>query len=142
MCASFKKASGPFWDLFGFDGIGFPCCEVQRDELLPPAPNVAMVILEQGSLSAYQMEDKLTDLVEEDEEWRVEKLNDTDFSMFFPSKESLRVAILGGGLTLLSSKLHVIVTTSSEDPAAVEHLSEVWVKLYDVPPPTGRLCAS
>ncbi|KAK1564019.1 hypothetical protein QYE76_017982 [Lolium multiflorum] len=98
-----------------------------------------MVILEQGSLSAYQMEHELTDLVDEDGEWRVKKLNNTDFSMFFPSKESLRMAILGGGLTLISSKLHVIVTTSSEDPAAVEHLSEVWVKLYDVPPPTGRL---
>jgi hypothetical protein len=26
-------------------------------------------------------------------EWRVQKLNDSDFAVFFPSKESLRMAI-------------------------------------------------
>jgi hypothetical protein len=45
------------------------------------------------------------------------------------------MAILGGGLTLPSSKLHVIVTTNSGDPAVAEQLVEVWVKLFDIPPP-------
>jgi hypothetical protein len=62
------------------------------------------------------MEEELKDLVDEKWEWRVQKLNDTDFTFFFPSKESLRMAIRGGGLTLPSSKLHIIVTTSSSEP--------------------------
>ncbi|KAK1691799.1 hypothetical protein QYE76_008496 [Lolium multiflorum] len=81
------------------------------------------------------MEAELKDLVVEDWEWRVQKLTNSDFAVFFPSKESLRMAIRGGGLTLPSSKLHVIVTSSSGDPAAAEKLLDVWVKLFDVPPP-------
>jgi hypothetical protein len=94
-----------------------------------------LVILEKGSLSAEQMEAELKDLVDEDWEWHVQKINDSDFAMFFPSKESLRMAIRGGGLTLPSNKLHVIVTNNSGDPSAAEQLGEVWVKLYDFPPP-------
>jgi hypothetical protein len=108
---------------------------VPEEELLPPAPNAALVILENGSLSTEQMEEELKDLVDEEWDWHVQKLNESDFAMFFPSKESLRMAIRGGGLTLPSSKLHVIVTTNSGDPAAAEQLVEVWVKLFDVPPP-------
>jgi hypothetical protein len=55
--------------------------------------------------------------------------------MFFPSKESLRMAIRGRGLTLPTTKLHIIVTSNAGDPAAVEHLEECWIKLFDVPPP-------
>jgi hypothetical protein len=45
------------------------------------------------------------------------------------------MAIRGGGVTLPSSKLDIIVTTSSGDPAAVEQLKEIWIKIFDVPPP-------
>jgi hypothetical protein len=86
------------------------------------------------------MEEELKDLVEEDWDWRVQKINRSDFSMFFPSKESLRMAIRGGGLTLPSSKLHVIVTSNAGDPAAAEQLEECWIKLFDVPPLTCRRC--
>jgi hypothetical protein len=115
--------------------VGFTCCDVPEEELLPPTPNAALVILENGSLSVEQMEEELKDLVDEDWDWHVQKLNESDFAMFFPSKESLRMAIRGGGLTLPSSKLHIIVTNNTGDPAAAEHLVEVWVKLFDVPPP-------
>jgi hypothetical protein len=116
MCASLAKASEPFWAGYGCDGVGFTCCDVPEEELLPPAPNAALVILEKGSLSAEQMEAELKDLVDEDWEWHVQKINDTDFAMFFPSKESLRMAIRVGGLTLPSSKLHVIVTKQRWGP--------------------------
>ncbi|KAK1604887.1 hypothetical protein QYE76_028560 [Lolium multiflorum] len=135
MCASLAKASEPYWAGFGCDGVGFTCCDMPEEELLPPAPNAALVILENGSLSAEQMEEELKDLVDEEWDWHVQKLNESDFAMFFPSKESLRMAIRGGGLTLPTSKLHVIVTTNSGDPAAAEQLVEVWVKLFEVPPP-------
>jgi hypothetical protein len=126
MCASLAKASEPFWAGYGCDGVGFTCCDVPEEELLPPTPNAALVILENGSLSVEQMEEELKDLVDEDWDWHVQKLNESDFAMFFPSKESLRMAIRGGGLTLPSSKLHVIVATNSGDPAAAEQLVEVW----------------
>jgi hypothetical protein len=55
--------------------VGFTCCDVPEEELLPPAPNAALVILENGSLSTEQMEEELKDLVDEDWDWHVQKLN-------------------------------------------------------------------
>jgi hypothetical protein len=135
MCASLSKATEPFWAGYGVEGRGFTCYDVPEEELLPPAPNAALVILEGGDLSAEHMEEELKDLVDEEWEWHVQKISRSYFAMFFPSKESLRMAIRGGGLTLPTSKLHVIVTSNVGDPAAVEQLEECWVKLFDVPPP-------
>ncbi|KAK1613749.1 hypothetical protein QYE76_019266 [Lolium multiflorum] len=58
-----------------------------------------------------------------------------DGTGFTCCEESLRMAIRVGGVTLPSSKLHIIVTTSSGDPAVVEQLKEIWIKIFDVPPP-------
>jgi hypothetical protein len=118
MCASLSKASDPFWAGYGLEGRGFTCCDVPEEELLPPAPNAAMVILEGGDLSAEQLEDELKDLVDEDWEWRVQQINQTDFALFFPSKESLRMAIRGGGLKLPTSKYHALVVVNIGDPIA------------------------
>ncbi|KAK1601861.1 hypothetical protein QYE76_008001 [Lolium multiflorum] len=48
---------------------------------------------------------------------------------------SLHIAIHGGGLTLPSSKIKVLVTVPVGDPLAAEMLVEIWVKLLGVPPP-------
>jgi hypothetical protein len=130
-----SRAAEPFWAGYGKDGIGFVCCEVPEEELLPPAPNAARVSMTKGSLTAEQLEEELKDLVDEDWRWNVQKLSETDFATFFPSKESLRMAIRGGGLNLPKSKLHVDVEASVGDPAVAERLEELWVKLYDVPLP-------
>ncbi|KAK1687066.1 hypothetical protein QYE76_047914 [Lolium multiflorum] len=133
MCASLSKVSEPFWAGFGVDGRVFTCCEVPEEELLPPAPNAAMVILEEGDLSAGG--GRAQGPCGGGLGVEVRKINQTDFAMFFPSKESLRMAIRGGGLTLPTSKLHIIVTSNAGDPAAVEQLEDCWIKLFDVPPP-------
>jgi hypothetical protein len=88
MCAALRNVTEPFWAGYGVDGIGFTCCEVQDEELLAPAPNTALVILEQGTLSETQMEEELKDLVDEEWEWRVQKLNDTDFAVFSPPRRA------------------------------------------------------
>jgi hypothetical protein len=75
------------------------------------------------------------DLVDENWAWQVRQLSEFDFAVVFPSKESLRIAIRGGGLTLPSSKLKAIITVPSGDPLASESLVETWVRLIGVPPP-------
>jgi hypothetical protein len=74
-------------------------------------------------------------LVDEDWRWNVQQLGEAEFATLFPSKESLRMAIRGGGLNLPNCNLHADVRASIGDPAAAERLEEVWVKLFDVPPP-------
>jgi hypothetical protein len=62
-------------------------------------------------------------------------MSGTDFALVFPSKESLRMAIQGGGLKLPTSKCHALVVLNTGDPTATEHLVEVKVKLFGVPAP-------
>jgi hypothetical protein len=135
MCSIFSKLQEPFWAGFGGDGQGFFCCEVAEEELKKPAANSAIVCIESGDLSADQVEAEFKDLVEDDWDWQVQKISSTDFSLTFPSKESLRMAIRGGGIKLPTSQCHAIVMSNTADPSASEQLVETNVKLFDVPPP-------
>jgi hypothetical protein len=135
MCAAMSRATEPFWAGFGRSGLGFVCLEVPEEELLPPAPNAVRVSLSQGILSAEQLEDELKDLVDEEWRWNVQELCNGEFATFFPSKESLRMAIRGGGLNLPNCNIHADVRAADGDPAAAERLEEIWVKLFDVPLP-------
>jgi hypothetical protein len=135
MCALFSKGPDPFWAGFGGQQQGFFCCEVPEEELYQPVANAALIILENGSLSEEQLEEELKDLVDETWTWQVCKINESDFSVVFPSKESLRMAIRGGGITLPACKIKAIVTVPTGDPTASERLQETWVRLHGVPPP-------
>nr|XP_051211218.1 uncharacterized protein LOC127328676 [Lolium perenne] len=117
MCAAVSKALAPFWAGFGGGRQGFCCLEVPEEELQKP------------------VEDEFKDLVDENWNWQVRQMGPSDFAVVFPSKESLRIAIRGGGLTLPCTKLKAIVTVPAGDPLATESLEEVWVKLLGVPPP-------
>jgi hypothetical protein len=135
MCAAVSKALAPFWAGFGGGRPGFCCLEVPEEELQKPVSNSATVILGGGQLSAEQVEDEFKDLVDENWDWQVRQIGPLDFAVVFPSKESLRIAIRGGGLTLPCTKLKAIVTLPQGDPLAAETLEEVWVRLLGVPPP-------
>ncbi|KAK1693140.1 hypothetical protein QYE76_009837 [Lolium multiflorum] len=135
MCASFSRGPDPFWAGFGCGQKGFFCCDVPEEEMHQPVANAATVIIEGRSLSEEELDGELKDLVDETWDWQVRKINDTDFAVVFPSKESLRMAIRGGGPTLPTSKCKALVTVPTGDPLAVEQLEEVWVRLHGVPPP-------
>ncbi|KAK1647115.1 hypothetical protein QYE76_064920 [Lolium multiflorum] len=135
MCSIFSKHQEPFWAGFGGDGRGFFCSEVAEEELKKPAVNSAIVCIESGELSVEHVEAEFKDLVEEEWDWQVQKISSTDFSLVFPSKESLRMAIRGGGIKLPASQCQAIVMSNTTDPAATEQLVETSVKLFDVPPP-------
>jgi hypothetical protein len=135
MCAIFSKSLDPYWAGFGGQRKGFFCCEVPEEEMFQPATNSALIILEKEGLNEEQLEEELKDLVDDNWSWQVCKLNASDFSVIFPSKESLRMAIRGGGITLPTCKIRAIVTVPTDDPLVVEKLEEVWVHLIGVPPP-------
>jgi hypothetical protein len=58
------------------------------------------VIIEKGRLSEEEVEEEFKDLVDENWDWQVRQISASDFAVVFPSKERLRIAIRGGGLTL------------------------------------------
>nr|XP_051202061.1 uncharacterized protein LOC127315631 [Lolium perenne] len=135
MCAAFAKVLAPYWAGYGGGRQGFLCIDVPDEELQRPASNSATVILDKGRLSEEEVEEEFKDLVDENWNWQVRQLSVSDFAVVFPSKESLRIAIRGGGLTLPTSKIKALVTVPLGDPLASETLEEVWVKLLGVPPP-------
>jgi hypothetical protein len=135
MCAALSKALAPFWAGYGDGQQGFVCCEVPPEELQQPTANSATVIIEQGRLTEEEVEEEFKDLVDENWDWQVRQLSHSDFAVVFPSKESLRIAIRGGGLTLPTSKLKALITVQVGDPMASETLVETWVRLIGMPPP-------
>jgi hypothetical protein len=143
MCALFNHAPDPFWAGFGGSQRGFFCCDVAEEDLQRPATNAAVVALSAGGLSELEVEAEFKDLVDETWNWQVRKLKEAEFVVTFPSKESLRMASRGGGLTLPTSKLKAVISIPVGDPAAKERLIGIWFKLFDVPPslcscPLGR----
>jgi hypothetical protein len=120
MRSIFSKLQEPFWSGFGGDSKGFYCLEVAEQELQKPKANSTTVCFEAGELTSEQVEAEFKDLVEEEWDWQVHKVSETGLSLVFPSKQSLRMAIRGGGIKLPSSQCHALVMSNTADPAAVE----------------------
>ena len=135
MCGGVDDKFEPYWAGYGMDGIGFMCLEVSEEEAGQALPNSATLYIEEAVLSAEKVEEEFKELVDENWDWQVWKLSDSDFALVFLSAGSLRMAIRGGGLRLPFSRARAIVLEGS----MVEHVTEVmvdtWVKLHGVPPP-------
>jgi hypothetical protein len=70
----------------------------------------------------------------EDWNWKVICLTETDFSLIFPNADSLRLYRNAADLTLPISKMRVIILDEIQHPLrSVPGLSEVWVRLRDLP---------
>lgn len=119
---------------FGRGGTGFFYFEIPK-ELQKVAFNSALVYIDSGNLSTAQVEAEFKELVDEGWEWQVRKLSATDYAIVFPSEESLRMAIRGGGICLPMCKHKALVLESAVDPQASEVLTKVWVRLHGVPSP-------
>jgi hypothetical protein len=65
MCALVSRAPDPYWAGFGGNQQGFFCCEVLEEEIQQPASNAALVIIQEGCLSAQEMEAEFKDLVDD-----------------------------------------------------------------------------
>jgi hypothetical protein len=115
MCAIFSKNLDPYWAGFGGQREGFFCCEVPEEEMFQRATNSALIILEKEGLNEEHIEEELKDLIDDNWSWQVCKLNVSDFSVIFPSKESLHMAIRGGSITLRMCKIRAIFTIPTDD---------------------------
>jgi hypothetical protein len=80
------------------------------------------VIVDTRRLSEEEVEEEFKDLVDENWDWQVRQLSESDFLVVLPSKESPRIAIRGGGLTLPTSKLKALITVPTGDPLAVDRM--------------------
>jgi hypothetical protein len=95
-----------------------------------------------GNLSILQVETEFKELVNDQWDWQVRKLSETDFPIVFPSKETLRLTMRGGGIRLPRCELEALVLEAAVNQQVAEVLVELWVLLHGVPAPlrhAGRL---
>jgi hypothetical protein len=122
------------------DGVGFHCLEVDEALLAmdTAAPkNEAIVIVAENRLTYELLSQDLKTLVEDNWDWRVRHISDTDFSVVCPTKASLtlckNLCRNAGGIALPVSKVSVLFADPHHHLRASMVLSKVWVHLSDVP---------
>nr|XP_051202181.1 uncharacterized protein LOC127315764 [Lolium perenne] len=95
--------------------------------------NGAVISFRQVVFSASDLNRELQHLVEADWDWQVQEVGRNEFAVLFPSRESLQFSTRSGRLFLPLSGTVADIRLADADPAPVELLQEVWVKLTGVP---------
>jgi hypothetical protein len=111
-------------------GRGFYNMDV---ELLADRPRVdqfaAVVKFKSSPLSEKQLSDELKELVDKLWDWQVMRASESEFSVRFPSKETLRMSTRSGRLFLPISQLEVSIREAFLDPKPTAALPTVWVQV-------------
>jgi hypothetical protein len=99
--------------------------------------NEAIVIAAENRLTCELLSQDLKALVEDNWDWRIHRISDTDFSVICPTKASLtlckNLCRTAGGIPLPVSKVSVLFADPAPHLRASSVLAKVWVQLLDVP---------
>jgi hypothetical protein len=100
--------------------------------------NEATIIAAENRLTCELLTQDLKVLIEDNWDWKVRRISDTDFSVVCPTKASLalckNLCKNAGGIALPVSKVSVLFADPLPHLRASAVLSKVWVSLSDVPP--------
>jgi hypothetical protein len=105
MCPAASKPAEVKWYDFAIDGKGFYAMDN-----VPPLPcsqpaNLAYVLVDDPRANEQVIEEGLKLLVCEDWNWQVRRLSEMDFSVVFPTPNSLKLCKNAADLTLPGSKI-------------------------------------
>jgi hypothetical protein len=115
-------------------GGGFYNIDVEPIADSPRKDRFAAVIkFKSAPLSESQLTDELKDLADEMWDWQVAKASETEFSVRFPSKETLRMSTRSGRLFLPISQSEVSIREAFLDPKPTAALPSVWVQISGLP---------
>jgi hypothetical protein len=140
MCPKASKQPALQWYGYAVDGVGFHCLEVDEASLAPgsaASENEATVIAAENRLTCELLSQDLKALIEDNWDWKVRRISDTDFSIVCPTKASLslckNLCKNASGIALPVSKVSVLFADPLPHLRASAVLSKVWVALSDVP---------
>jgi hypothetical protein len=116
-------------------GGGFYNIEVEplRGGQTPGEVFAAIISFKGKPLSEEQLSDELKHLVDELWDWQVRKLSEVEFSVAFPSRETLRLSTGSGKLYLPLSKTETAIREAFLAPRPSVVLPSTWVRLTGVP---------
>ncbi|KAM0831647.1 hypothetical protein ACQ4PT_065362 [Festuca glaucescens] len=141
MCPKANKKASRQWYGYAVDGVGFHCLEMD-DALLTAGSgggpdHAALVIAVENTMTCDLLTQDLKALVEDNWDWRVRRISDTDFAVVFPTKASLNLCKNlcknASGIALPVSKISVLFADATVMPQALLALSKIWVHLSGVP---------
>ncbi|KAK1607663.1 hypothetical protein QYE76_031336 [Lolium multiflorum] len=141
MCPKNSKKASLQWYGYALDGVGFHCLEME-EEALPVGSgggtaHTALVIAVENTMTCDLLTQDLKALVEDNWDWRVRRISDTDFAVVFPTKASLNLCKNlcknAGGIALPVSKISVLFADATATPQASLALTKIWVHLSGVP---------
>lgn len=114
-------------------GEGFYYLDFEDDEQNEAeASNVTIISFTRQGLSATELEE-LQHLVECVWDWKVQSLSPTEFSVVFPSQDTLKLSTRSGRLFLPLSEITAKIRLADSDPAPAGMLQSVWVLLSGLP---------
>jgi hypothetical protein len=93
----------------------------------------AIIKFDSAPLSESQLSDELKHLVDELWDWQVQRLSDTEFSVVFPTRQTLRLITGSGKLHLPLSKTDTQIREAFLAPKPTLVLPSTWVRLSGVP---------
>ncbi|KAK1620260.1 hypothetical protein QYE76_025777 [Lolium multiflorum] len=141
MCPKNSKKASLQWYGYAINGVGFHCLELEEEEL-PVGPgegaaHTALVIAVENTMTCDLLTQDLKALVEDNWDWRVRRISDTDFAVVFPTKASLNLCKNlcknAGGIALPVSKISVLFADATATTQASMALTKIWVHLSGVP---------
>jgi hypothetical protein len=95
--------------------------------------SAAVIRFDSSPLSEVQLSDELKHLVDEMWDWQVCRLSDSEFSVVFPSRETMRLSTGSGKLHLPLSKKDTAIREAFLSPKPSLVLPATWVRLTGVP---------
>jgi hypothetical protein len=115
-------------------GAGFFAIEVDPIKGKGTGESFSAVIkFKSTPLSPLQISDEFKDLVDEQWDWQVCRLSETEFSVCFPSQATLRMGTRHGKLFLPINKVEVEIREAFLSPKPALCFPSVWVQLSGVP---------
>ncbi|KAK1602456.1 hypothetical protein QYE76_071984 [Lolium multiflorum] len=93
----------------------------------------AIIHFEVAPLSAIQLADELKNLLDGSWDWRVAKVSEKEFSVRFPSRETLRMSTRRGKIYLPLSKMDVDIREAFVGSRPGKAMPPVWVQLTGLP---------
>ena len=118
---------------FSIEGAKIFAMDYPVPEARTWSDNSAVNLTQDPRASVELIESGMKKLIDENWNWQVTSVRDGEFAVIFPNGSNLKLCKNATGLTLPISKINVVVVDNVKEPAPVDDLKSIWIRLRGVP---------
>lgn len=122
---------------FSMRQSGFYYLDMEDEDELEPeivANAASLTVSGDNLISMDTLKEELSNLSEDDWDWRVHQISNRLFSVVFPTKDMLQLSRVVGKMNLPNNDVSVQVGAPIDGEAANAFLEEGWVLIHNIPP--------